>query len=66
LRDGSVDAGLFLLLAVTPRGVTWTQEEIATACGCSIQNIQYLERRAMEKIRRAVSRQQFRVLEDYL
>jgi hypothetical protein len=35
VRDGSIDAGLLLLEAITPYGVTRTQEEIAAACGCS-------------------------------
>lgn len=53
LEDGSIDAGLHLLLLVTPRGVTRTQEEIAEACGCTSKYISYLERQAMKKLRRA-------------
>jgi transcriptional regulator len=56
LRDGSVDAGLAMLALVTPRGVTRSQEEIAAACGCSVQNIQHIERRALKKIRAAFER----------
>jgi transcriptional regulator len=49
--DGSIDAGLLLLAAVTPRGVTWTQEEIAFVCGCSRGYIWLLEKQARAKIR---------------
>lgn len=51
IRDGSVDAGLLVLSLVSPRGVEWTQQEIAFVCGCSAQNIQDIEYRAMRKIR---------------
>lgn len=52
LRDGSIDAGLFVLLMVTPRGCTWTQQEIADVCGCSRNLIWYYEQRAMSKLRK--------------
>jgi DNA-directed RNA polymerase sigma subunit (sigma70/sigma32) len=54
LQDGSIDAGLHLLAALTPRGVERTQAEIAFVCGCSMQNIQQIERRALRKIRAAL------------
>ena len=53
LRDGSVDAGLHLLALATPRGVCRSQEEIAYVCGCTLQNIQHIERRAKRKLREA-------------
>lgn len=49
--DGTVEAGLFLLNLTIPRGVELTQQEIADACGCSLQNIQAIEYRALKKIR---------------
>lgn len=51
LRDGSIDAGLSVLLELTPRGDGWTQAEIAIVCGCSKGYIYYLERRGMEKLK---------------
>lgn len=53
VKDGSVDAGLLLLAQVTPAGRVRTQEEIAFVCGCSLQNIQHIERAAMRKLRDA-------------
>jgi DNA-directed RNA polymerase sigma subunit (sigma70/sigma32) len=46
-----VDAALRALLSATPRGVPLTQTEIARACGCSMQLIQQIEYRALEKLR---------------
>lgn len=51
IEDGSVDAGLLLLELATPRGVERTQDEIAFVCGCSKQNIQGIEYRALKKIK---------------
>lgn len=56
LEDGKIDAGLLLLLLTTPRGVTRTQGEIAYVCGCSLQNIQAIERNALKKLKRAFAR----------
>lgn len=50
--DGSIDAGLLLLEIITRPGETWTQEEIAIACGCSKGYIWLIEKTAMEKMRR--------------
>lgn len=49
--DGSIDAGLMLLLAVTPPGFEWTQQDIATACGCTKGYIWLVEKEAMRKLR---------------
>lgn len=54
--DGSVDAGLALLASQTPRGHERTLEEIAEVCGCSLQNIQFIERGALLKIRAEIRR----------
>jgi len=54
--DGSIDAGLIVLETVTPRGASWTQEEIAIACGCSRGYIWLLEKTAMQKIRKRFQR----------
>jgi len=48
--DGSIDAGLLMLLLITPRGVVRTYHEIATACGCSHTAIQKIEARALRKL----------------
>lgn len=50
-QDGTVDAGLFLLAIATPYGIERTQSEIAFVCGCSLQNIQGIEYRALKKIK---------------
>jgi hypothetical protein len=64
VEDGSIDAGLLLLGMVTPRGVTWTQDEIAKACGCSRAYIYLLETSAREKLRREFERRGFRAREE--
>lgn len=56
LQDGSIDAGLYILEKVTPRGVRLTQEEIAFVCGCSKGYIYLLEKQAREKLRREFER----------
>lgn len=49
--DGSFDAGLLVLSLVTPRGTERSQTEIAEVCGVTQQAIQYIESRAIRKIR---------------
>ncbi len=52
LHDGGIDAGLYLLSLVTPRGVELTQEEIAEVCGCSRALIYLIEKRAIKKLKK--------------
>lgn len=54
LDDRSIDDGLDRLLAETPPGQTRSLQEIAAACGCSRQNISYIERQAIKKLRAAL------------
>jgi hypothetical protein len=56
MKDGSVEAGLYLLEIFTPHGVERTQAEIAFVCGCSLQNIQHYERAALRKIKAELQR----------
>lgn len=49
--DGTIDAGLLVLEMITPRGETWTQEDIAHVCGCSRGYIWLLEKQARAKMR---------------
>lgn len=63
IEDGSIDAGLALLLLATPRGIERSQEEIAFVCGCTLQNIQGYEYRALKKIKAEFER---RGLANYL
>jgi hypothetical protein len=56
LEDGGIDAGLFLLSLITPRGMVLTQAEIAYVCGCSKANIYLLEKAAKEKLRQSLER----------
>lgn len=53
LKDGSIDAGLYLLCLATPRGIERSQKEIAFVCGCTMQNIQAIEYKALRKLRAA-------------
>jgi len=52
ITDGTIDAGLLLLELYDPRR-EWSIEEIAFVSGCSRQNIQAIERRAMAKLKPA-------------
>jgi hypothetical protein len=54
LIDGSIDAGLYLLTQVTPKGHCWTQAEIAFVCGCHPGRIGQIERAAIQKLRKRV------------
>ncbi len=54
--DGSIDAGLFLLVLTSRPGLTLTREQIAFVCGCSPSYIQQIEQRAMQKLRGALQR----------
>lgn len=56
LEDGGIDAGLYLLEQLLPRGIELTQAEIAYVCGCSRGYIWLLEKTAREKLRRAFTR----------
>jgi transcriptional regulator len=49
--DGTIDAGLLVLEMITPHGETWTQQDIADACGCSRGYIWLLEKQARAKMR---------------
>lgn len=49
-----VDLGLAVSGALLQPGQTRSHREIAAFCGCTTQNIQSLEQRAMQKLRHAV------------
>jgi hypothetical protein len=56
IKDGSVDAGLMLLSRVPkPDGGVWSQREIGMVCGVSHEYIRQLEKRAIRKLRDALS-----------
>lgn len=57
LRDGSIEAGLHCLSMVSKPGQTFTQGEIAQACGCSRTLIYLTEQRALKKIRERLRRE---------
>lgn len=57
--DGSIDAGLLLLALTTPRGIQYTQGEIAEVCGCSKSLIFHIEQRALAKLRDEIRRRKF-------
>ena len=52
LKPG-IDLGLAVIEAVRQAGETLTCTDIAAICGCTRQNIQQIEARALAKIRRA-------------
>lgn len=54
-----IGLGLVLMERVAVPGVRYSCDEIASWCGCSFQNIHYIERRALRKIRRSASAQKF-------
>jgi hypothetical protein len=62
--DGSIDAGLFVLSLVTPRGVELTQGEIAFVCGCSKGLIYWIEKSAKRKLALALKRR--KEIQDFL
>lgn len=66
LRDGSVDAGLFVLDAVTPPGKTRSVDEIAFVCGCSRALIWQIENRAKKKLLRKFQQRGFRKVADHV
>lgn len=58
IKDGSIDAGIMMLYLVTPPGIIRTQQEIAEASGCTLQNIQAIEKKAIQKLRAEFQRRQ--------
>jgi transcriptional regulator len=52
--SSQIDLGLAVLAALRPAHVTLTQEDIAEVCGCTKGAIWFLEKRAMQKLRRRV------------
>lgn len=53
IEDGGIDAGLLTLEAIFPEGAELSLREIAAVCGCRMQNIWYIEQRALKKLRQA-------------
>lgn len=51
-KNPDVDLGLAVIAALDLK-VPWTQTAIAAVCQCSLQNIQHIERRALQKLRHA-------------
>lgn len=52
IEDGGIDAGLVTLEALFPDGAELSLREIAKVCGCRMQNIWYIEQRALKKLRK--------------
>jgi DNA-directed RNA polymerase sigma subunit (sigma70/sigma32) len=53
IKDGSIDAGLFVLSVLFPEGCPYTLEEIAYVCGCHKSNIWYYEKNGLKKLKEA-------------
>lgn len=51
MKDGGIDAGLYLLALATPRGVERTRDEIAFVCGCHPTMIDKIQTAAIRKLR---------------
>lgn len=49
MRDGSIDAGLWMLGLIAQPGVPMSCEDIGTACGVTRQHIQRIEQKAIRK-----------------
>lgn len=47
-----VDLGLEIACLLTPPGVDWSTAELAEVCGCTRQNINFIEHKAMAKLKR--------------
>lgn len=52
----SVDLGLSVLCAITPKGQTYTRGEIAAVCDCSESLMWHIEQRALRKARVILAR----------
>jgi DNA-directed RNA polymerase specialized sigma24 family protein len=55
-RRREIELGLAVLATVRQRGETLNTVELAEICGCSSTTIENIERRAMEKLRKAARR----------
>jgi len=55
LRDGSIDAGLYLLSMMAEPGQQFTHTDISIACGCHRGYISLIEKAALRKLRRKLS-----------
>lgn len=55
--DGSLDAGLWCLHAISGRGDSYTLEELAHVCGCSYEWIRKLETQALRRMKLALRHQ---------
>lgn len=49
--DGTIEAGLYALEQITTPGKSWTEEEVAKACGVTRYRIRIYEMRAIKKLR---------------
>lgn len=52
IEDGGIDAGLVMLEAIYPDGAELSLREIAEICGCRWQNIWYIEKQALKKMKK--------------
>lgn len=50
-RSSSIDIGLAVLCAITPRDHNWSLEDIAEICECTRNRIWEIERSALRKLR---------------
>ncbi len=53
-RSNDIDLGLAILAATTEPNVCRTHREIAAYCGCSHTMIEYIEQRALHKLRNKI------------
>jgi len=58
IKDGSIDAGLFLLRFFNRYGKGLSQAEIAYVCGCNPGRIGQIERAAIKKLRQRLKTSQ--------
>ncbi len=55
-KDGTIDAGLLVLRQIAQPGQTFSHTEISIACGCHRGYISLMEKAALRKLRRMLSR----------
>jgi len=57
LKDGSIDAGLYVLSLVARPGQSFSHTDISIACGCHRGYISLIEKAALRKLRHLLSQE---------
>lgn len=65
MKSNDVDLGLSVLCVVSQRDDTLSTKDIADVCGCSRNNIDEIEKRALKKLRAKFKSNNFK-LDDFI